>query len=226
MKLFNNQLLLATIFLLSCSPLAAMNHTQETAQRRMNIIAGHLLPSTNNNLSTQICAGSIEESTDDMDDQFEYFLDKYETTTSTLLKHKQGKKKILDANNIRIGTLYSYSYKLPTSILIVTRLINPEDKILGFCIAEAFTESKKGDIDFLMIDQNERRNGYGKILLAYTTKSLFENGCTSLAGVPAPFDLKKEETKAEMEPKLINFYKQFGAQLTTEDDLPKLDLKL
>lgn len=204
-----------------------VNHLQpeqkNTAIKRAQVIVGHLAPQeTQEGLQPNNCGGLDYGKFNEMDQRLKIYLEQYlegsvdrfsNPNFEVLANNEMGHEDIFDIDNQKIGTLYFYKLKIgKTFTVVVDRLVNNEGKTVGFCIGETDTDSTKGYIAYLLISPEERRNGYGQILLAYNAKLLYQVGCTKLHGTASSFDLKKGENRDTMQPKLESFYGQFGAQ--------------
>lgn len=89
--------------------------------------------------------------------------------------------------------------------------IHKNNEMLGYAKALYYSTNKKGSISRIHVLKN-RAQGIGSLLLACTLKKLIDLNCTQINLEAYPFDLAKDQDFSQMVPKLINFYKQFGAE--------------
>ncbi len=183
------------------------------ALKRAQIMVNHLAPVTEqpiicvNNCDSKPQKPALKERFNEM---YQWY---YQTIDpNTLAQFEIASEEILDSNDALIATIKFYRKSLYHKDPLFVQLFDKNGELVGFCISCINAFSKVGYIADLHVSQNERRNGYGKILLAYTTKKLYEFGCPSIQGTASSHDLKAGENQDHMQTKLEGFYGQFGAE--------------
>lgn len=189
----------------------------QTALNRAQVIVRHLIPINNEDtLMVHKTHGKDESKPYVFENQIQEMLMWFYNDTNTagldLIGPEIGFEEIFDTNNNQIGTLHFHKKDKTDVTPLITRFVNNENILIGFSIASVDSKTKAGAIAYLHINQNERRGGLGKILLAYVTKKLYELGCTSFHGTANSFDLRTNENQEHMQTKLEGFYGQFGAK--------------
>lgn len=204
---------------------------QNNALKRTQILIRHLAPQEQELITPNVCSAR-DNKFNEIDYQLRDYINMHGTPSalSSLLEilsnNEIGQEEIFDTNNNKMGILYFYKIQIDTGLtLVITRLANNDDQTIGFCIGRKDTDSTNGYIAYLLISQNERRNGYGQILLAHNARLLYQIGCTNIHGSATSFDLKAGENQQTMQAKLENFYGQFGAQ-SLDGSTNKLGLSL
>jgi tRNA uridine 5-carbamoylmethylation protein Kti12 len=74
------------------------------------------------------------------------------------------------------------------------------------------TNVKKGYLNTLHIEQQERKKNYGALIYACAIKAMMDLGCEKIIWNATPNDLLLSQSEREMLPKLIKFYEQLGAK--------------
>jgi hypothetical protein len=74
-----------------------------------------------------------------------------------------------------------------------------------------------GHISNLQVCQNARNQSYGSKLLKHVLEKLSTH-CNEIYFQAYPYDLKSDQTKQEMLPKLISFYQRQGAQVISQNN--------
>jgi GNAT superfamily N-acetyltransferase len=122
-------------------------------------------------------------------------------------------QKTADNDLIKVQADYSTFATDITKEQILSLEINlyKNNEKLGYAEAVYHSADKKGSILRIHILKN-RNQGIGSLLLGCTLKKLIELNCTYIKLEAYPFDLAKDQDFSQMVPKLINFYKQFGAE--------------
>lgn len=198
-------------------PEPAKKIDEQTALNRTQVILRHLSPVKNEDTVTvHKTHGKDELKPYVFENQIQRMLMWFYNDTNTagldLIGPEIGSEEIFDNNNNKIGTLHFHKKNNLDTTPLITRFVNNENTLIGFSIASVDSKTKAGAISYLHINQNERRGGLGKILLAYVTKKLYELGCTSFHGTANSFDLQNNENPQQMQTKLEGFYGQFGAE--------------
>lgn len=104
------------------------------------------------------------------------------------------------------------------SITFTAELSNAEKQVIGDATFTFNTQTKEATIELIDIDSNQRGKGYGKLLLAHIAQFLLNNDCKKASGLANPFDPSEGNTQENTLAGLINFYKQFGAQVTNQTE--------
>lgn len=192
---------------------ATLVQQDHNALKRAQMIVNHLAPVTEqpnicvNNCDSKPQKPGLKERFNEM---YQWY---YQTIDpNTLAQFEIASEEILDSNDALIATIKFYRKSLYHKDPLFVQLFDKNGELVGFCISCINAFSKVGFIADLHVSQNERRNGYGKILLAYTTKKLYEFGCPSIQGTASSHDLKAGENQDHMQTKLEGFYGQFGAE--------------
>ncbi len=182
--------------------------------KRAQVLVNHIVPNPTNGQSTDI--NKKDEKPYAFENQIQgllmWFYNDVNQDGLALIGPEIGSEEIFDNNSNKIGTLYFHKKSNSDAAPLITRFVNNDNILIGFSIASVDSKTKAGAISYLHINQNERRGGLGKILLAYVTKKLYELGCTSFHGTANSFDLQTHENQQQMQTKLEGFYGQFGAQ--------------
>lgn len=182
------------------------------ALARAQMIMKHLVQVNHEpEVSNTNCSGTHEHYLKDrFDGMYKWY---YEINDlSKLAQFEISREEILDANDTVIATIKFYKKGTSDNDPLFAQLFDKNDELVGFCISCINSISNVGFIADLHVSQTERRNGYGKILLAYSTKKLYEFGCLDVNGRASSHDLKQDESQQTMQTKLERFYGQFGAE--------------
>lgn len=181
----------------------------DITNRRITTLLNHLLPVRN----AQIEINKTHAPNDDITNEAAEICNIFLRDKITLYHAKHyicfDKEELFDATGQKVATIF-FDKKID-NCLIVARLINNTNQMIGFCIVTCNAYTKECFVNYLHISSDQRRNGNGKPLLAYTVQVAFKLGYTKFKGDAYPFNIKKEQDFTLLNDKLIGFYKEFGA---------------
>lgn len=124
---------------------------------------------------------------------------------------------------IKIDIFYfTYPFKLSDGkIMKFDARLYKNDKKIGIAEFSFGPTSKEGKLSNLhIVSANDRAKRYGSLLFACSIKKLIDLGCIKVSIKADPSDLTENQSWPKMLPKLINFYKQLGAEPDHELYIP------
>jgi len=86
-----------------------------------------------------------------------------------------------------------------------------KENIIGYADISIAKKTRTAHLHYLHINSGERQKSYGSILLKAVLHDASNQLCNYIKWEAAPFDLRTDESKEEIFPKLVNFYTQHGA---------------
>jgi GNAT superfamily N-acetyltransferase len=114
--------------------------------------------------------------------------------------------------NCLVPNIYNESQHYNRKICEANLKDNVTGKYLGSVAFNYDKASQSGEITHLHVRPEERNHGYGSTLLKYALEKLSIH-CNEIYLIAHPQDLKPNQTKQEMLPKLIAFYQRHDAHL-------------
>ena len=89
----------------------------------------------------------------------------------------------------------------------------PTQDNIGSATVIYYKKNSTLELELLTVNTDFRGNGYGSMLLAYIKNFARHLGCKEITGIATPYALKEGETRRQMLPKLIKFYRSAGGKV-------------
>lgn len=110
--------------------------------------------------------------------------------------------------------------------IILSKIEHRNEKEVGTLLFTYIKGKNEIFFDAIIIKKSERGNGYGNMLIKFVSERFKEYKDCKISGSAVPHHLRKGETGHNMLPRLIKFYKKFGAKVVKiEREVPAADME-
>jgi hypothetical protein len=197
------------------------NTNQNPSIARARAIVNHLVNTPEKPVDKEIKNEIVER----LEGYLQWYLKSTELA-NLLINSQMYQEEICDGNGQKIATLYSHCIEVKDTKVFLVRLVKNDGQTIGFSVATAKLKEKLGRVNYLLVSQDERKNGFGPTILLYNGRNLYQAGCREIEGTANSLNLKANEDKQVMQQKLEGLYRGLGAHSKSIADTSQMRICL